>query len=46
MVMIVEAKNRAYEQVQGIIAIAINKPDKFVEIVNKRVLNVSCKQYE
>jgi len=44
MVRIVEAKNRAYEQVEGIKVLAANKPEKFIETVNGMVQNVSSKQ--
>jgi len=41
IVTIIEAKNRAYEQVEGIKALAVNKPEQFIETVNEMVQNVS-----
>lgn len=37
MVTIVEAKNRAYDQILGIKALAANKPEKFINTVNEMV---------
>lgn len=41
MVTIVEAKNRAYDQILGIKALAANKPEKFINTVNEMVEKVS-----
>ncbi|XP_019887978.1 uncharacterized protein LOC105281798 isoform X2 [Ooceraea biroi] len=39
MVTIIEAKNRAFELVQGIRALAANKPEKFIGTVDQMVQN-------